>query len=58
MSLLCASYGSLRKTMSNKVLARALYASTPLDREIPQEFYGTVAEILVYVFKENHKVIL
>ncbi|MCI9388752.1 MAG: flagellar biosynthesis protein FlhB [Lachnospiraceae bacterium] len=44
--------------VENKVLARALYASTPLDREIPQEFYGTVAEILVYVFKENHKVIL
>lgn len=44
--------------VENKVLARALYAATPLNREIPQEFYGTVAEILVYVFKENHKVIL
>lgn len=44
--------------VENKVLARALYATTPLNREIPQEYYGTVAEILVYVFKENHKVIL
>ncbi len=44
--------------VENKALARAIYASTPLNREIPQEYYGTVAEILVYVFRENHKVIL
>ena len=44
--------------VENRVLARALYAVTPLNGEIPQEYYGTVAEILVYVFKENHNVIL
>ena len=44
--------------VENKPLARGIYASTPLDGEIPQEYYGMVAEILVYVFKENHKVIL
>ncbi len=44
--------------VENKPLARAIYASTPLNGEIPQEYYGTVAEILVYVFRENHKVIL
>lgn len=32
-------------------LARALYAAAELNREIPAEFYGAVAEILVYIYK-------
>ena len=35
----------------NKPLARALYAACKLDEEIPAEFYGAVAEILVYLYK-------
>ena len=35
----------------NKPLARALYASCELDREIPAEFYGAVAEILLYLYR-------
>ena len=41
--------------IENRPLARAIFASTVLNREIPQEYYGTVAEILVYVYKLNHK---
>jgi len=37
--------------VENVPLARALYASADLDREIPPEFYGPVAEVLVYVLK-------
>ena len=37
--------------VENVSLARSLYAATDLDREIPPEFYGPVAEILVYVLK-------
>ena len=37
--------------VENVPLARSLYASTELDREIPPEFYGAVAEVLVYVLK-------
>ena len=37
--------------VENVPLARALYAGTDLDRQIPQEFYGPVAEVLVYVLK-------
>ena len=33
--------------IENKPLARALYASCRLDQEIPAEFYGAVAEILI-----------
>lgn len=39
----------------NKPLARALYASCEVDREIPAEFYGAVAELLVYIYKINHR---
>ena len=35
----------------NKPLARALYGSCKVDQEIPAEFYGAVAEILVYLYK-------
>lgn len=41
--------------VENQPLARALYASTDIGREIPAEYYGMVAEILVYVYKLNHK---
>lgn len=41
--------------IENKPLARGIYASTPLDGEIPAEYYGVVAEILVQVFRKNNK---
>ena len=40
--------------VENIPLARALYAGAELGREIPPEFYGAVAEILVYVFRLNN----
>ena len=40
---------------SHKPLARGLYASTPLGGQIPAEYYGVVAEILVEVFRLNKK---
>ena len=42
--------------IENVPLARALYAGTDLDRQIPQEFYGPVAEVLVYVLKLDQEV--
>ena len=41
--------------IENKPLARAIFATTDLNREIPMEFYGTVAEILVYVYQLRKK---
>ena len=41
--------------VENRPLARALYASCEVDREIPAEFYGAVAEILVYIYRQNHR---
>ena len=41
--------------MENKPLARGIYATTPLNCEIPAEYYGVVAEILVKVFRMNKK---
>ena len=41
--------------MENRPLARALYDSCEVDREIPAEFYGAVAEILVYIYRESHR---
>ncbi len=38
-------------TVENVPLAHALYDSTELDREIPPQLYGPVAEVLVYVLK-------
>lgn len=37
--------------VENVPLARSLYATTELDREIPPELYGAVAEVLVYILK-------
>lgn len=39
--------------IENVPLARALYANAELNREIPPEFYGAVAEVLVYIFRLN-----
>lgn len=41
--------------MEDKPLARAIFASTKINQEIPPEYYGTVAEILVYIYKLNKK---
>lgn len=41
--------------IENVPLARALYANGELNREIPEEFYGAVAEVLVYIFQLNAK---
>lgn len=41
--------------MEDKPLARAIYASTQVNQEIPPEYYGVVAEILVYIYKLNKK---
>ena len=41
--------------VENVPLARSLFAGTDLDREIPPEFYGPVAEVLVYVLKLDQK---
>lgn len=41
--------------IENKPLARGLYSSTQLNQEIPPEYYGAVAEVLVYVYKMNKK---
>lgn len=45
------------KILENKPLARGLYASTPLNCEIPAEYYGVVAEILVEIFRVNKKLV-
>ncbi len=41
--------------MENKPLARALYSEVDIDREIPSEFYGPVAEVLAYVYSLKEK---
>lgn len=41
--------------IENKPLARALYAQTAINQEIPAEYYGMVAEILVYVYQIKQK---
>lgn len=43
--------------LENKPLARAIFASTQVGREIPPEYYGMVAEILVYVYRMNNRII-
>ena len=45
------------KVLENKPLARGLYACTPLNSEIPAEYYGIVAEILVEIFRLNKKLV-
>lgn len=41
--------------IENRPLARALYAACEIDREIPAEFYGAVAEILVYIYRISNR---
>lgn len=41
--------------LEDRPLARALYASCEIGREIPAEFYGAVAELLVYIYRLNHR---
>lgn len=41
--------------IENRPLARALYAASEVEREIPAEFYGAVAELLVYIYRMNHR---
>lgn len=41
--------------VENVPLARALYASADLDREIPPELYASVAEVLVYLYQIRGK---
>lgn len=43
--------------LENKPLARGIYASTQVGAEISPEYYGMVAEILVYVYRMNNKII-
>lgn len=42
-------------TMENKPLARGLYESVDLDREIPEQFYQPVAEVLAFVYNLKKK---
>lgn len=44
--------------IENKPLARGIYASTPLNAEIPGEYYGVIAEILVQVYKMKNKALV
>lgn len=45
--------------IENKPLARAMYPLCKVGQEIPGDFYGAVAEILVYIYrKENRQDIL
>lgn len=41
--------------IENVPLARALYAETELNQEIPPTLYNAVAEVLVYIFRLNGK---
>lgn len=41
--------------IENKPLARSIFSQTQLKREIEQEHYAEIAEILVYIYKLNNK---
>jgi len=41
--------------VQNPPLARSLYAEVDLDKPIPEELFGAVAEVLAYVYKMNKK---
>lgn len=57
LALRIIAVGEERKVpvIENRPLARALYAETEINGEIPPEHYGAVAEILVYIYKLNQK---
>ena len=42
-------------TIENRPLARGLYDAVDLDREIPEEFYQAVAEVLAFVYSIKKK---
>lgn len=42
--------------IENRPLAHALYASCEVGQEIPKEYYGTVAELLVYIYRQQNDV--
>jgi len=44
------------QVVENKQLARALYATVDVGREIPPELYQAVAEILAYIYKLKNAV--
>lgn len=39
--------------VENKPLAHALYAKCEVGHEIPSEYYGAVAELLVYIYRQQ-----
>jgi flagellar biosynthetic protein FlhB len=41
--------------IENRPLAHALYAACEVGEQIPQEYYGTVAELLVYIYRQQGK---
>lgn len=41
--------------IENRELARGIYAEAEIGDEIPREYYGAVAEILVYVYRLKNK---
>ncbi len=41
--------------MENPSLARSLYENVPLEAEIPEEFYGPVAEVLAFVYAQQKR---
>ncbi len=55
LRIVAVAQGAGVAVMENVPLARALYAQTELNQEIPQELYGAVAEVLVYIFKLDEK---
>ncbi len=44
------------EVVENRPLARALYAAGVLYKEIPQDLYNAVAEVLVYIYKLKGKI--
>lgn len=42
-------------TIENKPLARGLYDAVDIDREIPEQFYQAVAEVLAFVYSLKKK---
>jgi len=41
--------------VQNPPLARSLYSDVDIDKPIPEELFGAVAEVLAYVYKMNKK---
>lgn len=41
--------------VENRPLARGLYESVPLDREVPESFFQPVAEVLAFVYSKAKK---